>query len=79
MKPGFRKWAVDTAERAFFTFVEAFLGLLIVDASGSVDGLSLAMVEMAAVSGIISALAVVKASLAAYRDGLSPASLVSHD
>jgi hypothetical protein len=71
-----RAWALDTAERAVFTFLEAFLGLLVVSASDAIGGLSISTIEAALVSGVISALAVVKGAIASYREGMSPASLV---
>jgi hypothetical protein len=79
MKSDITHWLKDTLERALFTFVEAFIGLLIVAESGSVDGLSLSVVQTAGVSAFISALAVVKGAVASYRDGLSPASFARLD
>ena len=72
-----KTWMKDTAERTIFTFLQAFLGLLAVDASNTVDGLSVNTLEVAAISALISALAVVKGALARKRDGLSPASFIS--
>lgn len=72
-----RAWLIDTLERAGFTFVESFIGLLVVDASGAMgDSIDLATLEAAAVSAFIAALAVVKAAIASRRDALSPASMV---
>ena len=71
-----RHWAVDTAERAAFTFVEAFIGLLILGQSEALgSSLSPDALQSALASGLISALAVVKAAIASRRAGLSPASL----
>lgn len=78
MGADFRVWAKDTAERAAFTFLEAFLGLLVVDqvdAFGS--AFSLDAVQMAAASALIASLAVVKGAVASRRAGMSPASFVA--
>lgn len=77
MNNEFKTWAKDTAERTAFTFLQSFLGLIVVSASNTVDGLSVSTLEVAAISALISALAVVKGALARRRDGLSPASFIS--
>jgi hypothetical protein len=74
MSPSLRNWLRDTAERTLFTFVESFLGLVVVSASDAIGGLSISTLEAALVSAVISALAVVKGAVASYREGLSPAS-----
>lgn len=74
-----RDWLVDTGERAVFTFVEAFLGLLLVTQTDVVGGFSASVWQSALVSGLIAALAVVKGAIASRRDGLSPASWVGLD
>lgn len=79
MSDAMKHWLRDTAERAFFTFVEAFVGLLIADASNMVGDLSMSVLEHAAVSAGVAALAVVKGALASRRGGMSPASFVSHN
>jgi len=70
-----REWAIDTAERAVFTFLEAFLGLLMISQTGAVDGIDPSLWQAALASGFIAALAVVKGAIASRRDGISPASL----
>lgn len=72
-------WMKDTAERTIFTFLQSFLGLILVSASESIDGLSLSVIETAAVSGVVSALAVLKAAVASYRQGISPASFLGSE
>ena len=71
-----KAWMKDTGERALFTFVEAFVGLMLVGATDAVDGLTASTLEMAFLSAVISALAVVKGAVAKRRDGISPASLL---
>jgi hypothetical protein len=73
----FRAWVIDTTERAVFTFVESFLGLLMIGQSGMIDSISPSIWQNAAASGLIAALAVVKGAVASRRDGISPASVVS--
>lgn len=79
MTDEFKAWAKDTGERALFTFIEAFIGLMLVGSTGTVDGLDASTLEMAFLSAVISALAVVKGAVAKRRDGISPASLLSAD
>lgn len=79
MTNDFRHWLRDTSERVVFTFVEAFIGLLVVDATNMVGGISLSVVEHAFASAVVASLAVVKSALAARRAGMSPASFVSHN
>lgn len=62
------KWIRDMLERTVATYVEAFVGFLL--ASEMVDGISLGVVELAAVSALPAALAVVKAALVSRRRGL---------
>ena len=74
-----KAWLKDTLERVAFTWVESFLGLLLIDSVDMFDdSFNLGVVEMAAASATISALAVVKAAIATRRQGLSPASFVSN-
>lgn len=54
------KFFFDLLERAFFTYVEAFLGLLIATGTDVVD---LSKAKVAAVAAIPAGLAVVKAGL----------------
>lgn len=77
MSQDFKTWAIDTAERTAFTFVQSFLGLIVVSATNTVDSLSVSTIEAALVSAVISALAVLKGALASRRHGMSPASFVS--
>lgn len=71
-----KHWIIDTAERAVFTFLESFLGLLLISSSDLLgSSLSPDLIEAAVASGLIAALAVVKASVASAKAGLSPASL----
>jgi hypothetical protein len=72
-----REWLLDTAERAFFTFVEAFLGLLLVSQTDIIDGFSASVLQTALASGLVSALAVVKGAVASRSPGISPASFVA--
>jgi hypothetical protein len=58
----------DMLERTVATYVEAFVGLVL--AAEMVDGISLGVLEMAAVSALPAALAVVKAALVSRRRGL---------
>lgn len=67
-----RGWVADTVERAVFTFVEAFSGLLL---AGTFT-LNIGAVKAAAVSGLIAALAVVKAALATQVGDPASASLL---
>lgn len=71
-----KAWAIDTAERTAFTFVQSFLGLIVVSATNSVDSISVSTLEAAFVSAVISAFAVVKGALANRVHGVSPASFV---
>lgn len=68
-----KTFLADTAERAVFTFVEAFSGLLL---AGTFT-LNIGAVKAAAVSGLIAALAVVKAALATQVGDGSSASLLN--
>ena len=77
MSQDFKSWAIDTAERTLFTFAQSFIGLVMVSATNTVDSLSVSTLEAALVSGVISALAVLKGAIASRRDGISPASFVS--
>lgn len=61
-------WLRDMVERAVATYVEAFVGLLL--ASEMTDGISLGVLETAAVSALPAGLAVVKAALVSRRRGL---------
>lgn len=61
-------WMRDMVERAVATYIEAFVGLLL--AAEMTDGISLGVLETAAVSALPAALAVVKATLVARRKGL---------
>ena len=70
----FREWLIDTAERAIFTFLESFVGLLMIAQSGMIDGMSPSIWQNAAASGLIAALAVVKGAVASRCPGISPAS-----
>lgn len=73
-----KKWAIDTAERAIFTFVESFLGLLLLSGSDLLGpSLSPGTLEAAAASALIAALAVVKGAVASAKAGISPASFAS--
>jgi hypothetical protein len=70
------KLAKDVAERAAATYIEAFLGLLLVSntfASGQID---LSVIQTAAVAAIPAALSVIKSYAATFR-GEDTASLVS--
>jgi hypothetical protein len=62
------QWMRDMLERTVATYVEAFVGLVL--AAEMVDGISLGVLEMAAVSALPAALAVVKAALVSRRRGL---------
>jgi len=62
------QWMRDMLERTVATYVEAFVGLVL--AAEMVDGISLGVLEMAAVSALPAAWAVVKASLVSRRRGL---------
>lgn len=75
MTPGFRHWLVDTTERVIFTWIESFLGIVIVDAA-EWTSLDVSTLEAAAISASISTLTVVKAAIASRRSGrdISPAS-----
>jgi len=55
----FRKWLRDAAERVAWTYLEVFVGLLLV--GGALD---VGVVEAAAVAAVPAALAAVKAALA---------------
>lgn len=70
-----RAWLVDTAERALFTFLETFLGLLIISETEMVGGIDASMWQSALASALVSALTVVKSAVASRREALSPASL----
>ncbi len=61
-------WLRDMVERAVATYVEAFVGLLL--AAEMTDGISLGVLETAAVAALPAGLAVVKATLVARRRGL---------
>jgi uncharacterized membrane protein YdbT with pleckstrin-like domain len=76
MTSDLKTWAKDTAERTAFTFVQSFLGLIVVSATNSVDSLSVSTLEAALVSAVISALAVLKGALASRQQGISPASFL---
>ena len=71
-----RAWLIDTAERAVFTFVESFLGLLIVSQTDMIGGFDASVWETALASGLVSALTVVKSAVASRREAMSPASFV---
>lgn len=77
MNNDFKAWAIDTAERTMFTFVQSFMGLLVVSATNTVESISVSTLEAALVSAVISALAVLKGALATRRHGISPASFVT--
>lgn len=79
MDTSLKAWAKDTAERTIFTFVQSFLGLLVVSATNTVDSLSVNTLEAAAISAVISSLAVLKGALANRIHGMSPASFVPHE
>jgi hypothetical protein len=55
------KLLADIAERAFLTYVEAFLGLLL--ASGTTNVIALSALESAAIAAIPAGLAVVKGAV----------------
>lgn len=76
MMSDMRAWLIDTVERAVFTFVESFIGLLIVSQTEMIDGFDASVWETALASGLVSALAVVKAAIASRREAMSPASFV---
>lgn len=79
MDTSLKAWAKDTAERTIFTFVQSFLGLVVVSATNAVDSLSVNTLEAAAISAVISSLAVLKGALANRIHGMSPASFVPHE
>jgi hypothetical protein len=67
------KWLKDTVERVVFTFLEAFLAVVV--ASGQ-DWIDVSTAQAAAVAGGAAALAVLKAAIASRKtDTVSPASL----
>lgn len=76
MSSDFKAWAIDTAERTAFTFLQSFMGLLVVSATNSVDSISVSTLEAVFVSAVISAFAVLKGALANRIHGVSPASFV---
>lgn len=67
-----KKFLIDTAERAVATYVEVFLGLLLV--AGPLD---LDKVEVALVAALPAALAVVKAAIASRYGKKDSASFVA--
>jgi uncharacterized membrane protein YdbT with pleckstrin-like domain len=73
-----KAWAQDTAERTVFTFLQSFIGLIIVSATNTVDSLNVSTIEAALVSSVISALAVLKGALANRVHGVSPASFLPY-
>lgn len=69
-----RQWLLDTAERAVFTFIEAFLAVMLVTGT---DWLNLSALRAAGISAIAAAAAVIKAAIASRMAGtISPASVV---
>lgn len=69
-----RTWLIDTLERTFFTFVEAFLAVMLVTGT---DWLDLSALRAAGISAIAAAAAVIKAAIASRMAGtISPASTV---
>lgn len=64
-------WLRDTAERALFTFIEAFLSAFLLDGVFDMD-----TAKKAAFAGVAAALTVAKSAIAALFGGtVSPASL----
>lgn len=68
-------WIKDTAERVIWTWIESFVGLLVLDTGVAGVSLDLGVVKIAFASATIAALAVLKAAVASRRDSLSPASM----
>jgi len=66
-------WFVDTAERAVATYVEAFLGLLLVN--WNTDAVDLSTFQTAAIAAVPAGLAVLKAALASFVGKQGTASL----
>ena len=64
-------WLVDVVERLIFTFVEAFLAVLLVGSDYNISTL-----RAAALAGIAAAVSVITSMLSAAVPGISPASLV---
>lgn len=74
-----KAWIIDTAERALFTFLQTFLGLVVLSGTETFGSdLNLGFIESAATSSLIAALSVVKGALASRVNGVSPASLAPH-
>ena len=71
-------WLRDVIERTAATYVQAFLGLLLV--GWTTDTIDLSIVQAAAVAAIPAALAVLKGAIASKVPGtISPASLTEVD
>ena len=69
-----RQWVIDTIERAVFTFLQAFIAVML--ATLPEDWLNVSAIRAAAVGGLAAALAVVKAAIASrVPSSVSPASL----
>lgn len=69
-----RTWLVDTAERALFTFLQAFIAIML--ATLPENWLDVSALRAAAVGGLAAALAVIKAAIASRTvNAVSPASL----
>lgn len=69
-----KKWAKDAAERVIATFIEAFLGAMLLS-----PVISISTLRAGAIAGMIAALSYVKSTVAMLlpSTGMSPASLVS--
>jgi hypothetical protein len=70
------RYLLDLAERVIATYVEAFLGLVIASGFGVNGVVNLSLLQVAAVSALPAALAVVKAGLAKLKGDPATASLV---
>lgn len=66
------KWFRDTVERTLATYLEAFLGLLLVDWSGHIN---LSTFQTAVIAAVPAGLAVLKAALSTLKGDPTSASL----
>jgi len=70
-----REWFIDTSERVLFTFLQAFIAVML--ATVPENWLDVSAIRAAAVGGVAAALAVLKAALASrITSPISPASAV---